>query len=110
LITSGVTLLIANLADLSSMSTMGSAGFLIIFAAVNGANVVKAAETHSRRSLSLIGVGLCLGALASLIWQTVQDSPGRLWFLLAMVGASFLIETSFRVITGRKMNLSAKKT
>ena len=110
LITSGVTLLIANLADLSSMSTMGSAGFLIIFAAVNGANVVKAAETHSRRSLSLIGVGLCLGALASLVWQTVQDSPGRLWFLLAMVGASFLIETSFRVITGRKMNLSAKKT
>jgi amino acid transporter len=31
LITSGVTLLIANLADLSSMSTMGSAGFLLIF-------------------------------------------------------------------------------
>ena len=55
LITSGVTLLIANLADLSSMSTMGSAGFLLIFAAVNGANVVLADDTQSKRSLSLIG-------------------------------------------------------
>ncbi|MDO9110285.1 MAG: APC family permease, partial [Desulfatirhabdiaceae bacterium] len=39
LITSGLTLLIANLADISSLSTMGSSGFLLIFAAVNGANV-----------------------------------------------------------------------
>ena len=35
LITSAATLLIANLADISSMSIMGSAGFLLIFAAVN---------------------------------------------------------------------------
>jgi amino acid transporter len=109
LITSGVTLLIANLADLSSMSTMGSAGFLLIFAAVNGANVSLAENTQSKRLLSLIGVGLCLGALGSLIWQTGNSSPGQLWFLFVMIGAAFLIEIMFRVITGRTMNLSKAK-
>lgn len=106
LITSGVTILISNLVDLSSMSTMGSAGFLLIFAAVNGANVTLADETRSNRFLSLIGVGLCLGALGSLIWQTANDSPKQLWFLFAMAGTAFFIEITFRFITGRTMNLS----
>jgi amino acid transporter len=106
LITSGVTLLIANLSDLSSMSTMGSAGFLLIFAGVNGANVVLADDTQSKSWLSLIGVGLCLGALGSLLWQTANSSPGQLWVLFIMIGAAFFIEITFRVTTGRKINLS----
>jgi len=106
LITSGVTLLIANLADLSSMSTMGSAGFLLIFAAVNGANARLAKDTHSKRWLSLIGVGLCLSALGSLLWQTANSSPGQIWVLFAMGGTAFVIEASFRLTTGRTINLS----
>jgi len=109
LITSGATLLIANLTDISSMSTMGSAGFLLIFAAVNGANAILANSTGSKRSLSLIGVGLCLGALGCLIWQTAISSPRQLWFLLAIAGVAFCIEITFRVVTGRTMNLSGKK-
>ncbi|WP_018293790.1 APC family permease [Mariprofundus ferrooxydans] len=109
LITAGLTLFIANMADLSSMSIMGSAGFLIIFAAVNAANVMLAEDTQSRRSISLVGVVLCLFALGSLIWQTANSSPEQLWFLFAMAGAAFLIEVTFRVVTGRKMNLSGDK-
>jgi len=109
LITSGVTLLIANLTDLSSMSTMGSTGFLLIFALVNGANAALAEGTQSKRSLSLVGVALCLGALASLIWQIGNTSPGQLWFLLVMIGGAFLIEISFRVITRRTVYFSKAK-
>jgi amino acid transporter len=109
LITSGVTLLIANLVDLASMSTMGSAGFLLIFAAVNGANVVRAKDTQSHRFLSLIGVGLCFGALGSLTWYIGDSSPKQLWFLVAMIGAAFFIELTFRVATGRTLNLSNAK-
>lgn len=109
LITSGITVLIANLFDLSSISTMGSAGFLLIFAAVNGANAALANETHSRRSLSVIGAGLCLGALGTLIWETAESSPGQLWFLVAMAGSALFIEAAFRVFTGRKWNLSKTK-
>ncbi len=106
LITSGVTLLLANLADLSSMSTMGSAGFLLIFAAVNGANTVLAKDTKSKRWLSIVGIGLCLGALACLLWQTAVSSPGQLWILFVMAGAAFLIELTFRVATKRTLRLS----
>jgi amino acid transporter len=106
LITSGATLLIANLVNLSSMSTMGSAGFLLIFAAVNGANAMLANETQSKGWLSLIGVGLCLGALASLLWQTANRSPYQLWILFVLIGVAFLIEATFRVATGRTISLS----
>ena len=109
LITSIATLFIANLVDLSSISTMGSAGFLLIFAAVNAANVIMAEQTHSMRSLSLLGVGLCLGALGSLVWQTAQHSPAQLWFLFAMITIALSIELSFRLFTSRTLNLTQRK-
>jgi amino acid transporter len=105
LITSGVTLLIANLVDLSSLSTMGSAGFLLIFAAVNGANARLAGETQSGRWLSLSGVALCLAALATLLWQTALTAPGRIWILVAMMALAFAIELGFRLATGRPLNV-----
>ena len=106
LITSGATLLIANFVDLDSISTMGSVGFLLIFAAVNIANMKLAVETGSNRWLSLIGACLCLGALASLLWQTAITVPRQLWIPFVMTGAAFLIEASFRVATGRTISLS----
>ncbi len=48
LITAGLTLLVANAFDLTSISTLGSAGFLLIFAAVNAANARHAPHTDSR--------------------------------------------------------------
>ena len=108
LITSGCTLIIANLVDLSSISIMGSAGFLLIFAAVNAANALLARETRSKRWLSLVGAFLCLAALACLLWQTVITSPGHLWVLLAMVVVSLVVEITFRLTTKRTINLSQR--
>ena len=106
LLTSGLTLIIANTVNLSSMSTMGSVGFLLIFAAVNGANAKLARETGSRRWLSLIGVVLCIGALISLLWETAQRAPYRLLIPVVMIGAAFIIEAVFRVATDRTIRLS----
>ena len=106
LITAAATLLIANLVDLSNMSTMGSVGFLLIFAAVNGANVKLARETGSKRWLSLLGAGLCLGALASLLWQSEEHSPRCLWIPVMMIGLAFLIEAGFRLATDRVIRVS----
>jgi amino acid transporter len=108
LITSGLTLLLANLADLSSVSIMGSVGFLLIFAVVNGANAKLADQTQSKRWLSLVGVGLCLGALASLLWETAKRSSRLLWIPVAMIGVAVLIEATFRVATGRTIRLSKR--
>jgi hypothetical protein len=105
LITSGATLLIANVVDLSSISTMGSAGFLLIFAAVNAANVRLAEATGSRRWLSLLGVVLCLSALGSLLWETEGRSPRQLLIPVAMVALAFSIEAAYRLFTARSMRL-----
>ena len=105
LITTGATLIIANAVDLSSISTMGSAGFLLIFAAVNGANAKLAATTGSRRWISLLGVVLCLGALGCLLWQTGSQSPAQLLVPLAMVGVAYGIEAFYRFYTGRIIRL-----
>jgi len=106
LITSGATLLIANLVDLSSLSTMGSAGFLLIFATVNGANAKLADQTGSRRWLCFAGVFACLAALVSLISQTALNRPANLWVLAGMLGLSFSIEAGFRLLTHREFRPS----
>jgi len=110
LITAGATLVVANLVDLSSLATMGSAGFLLIFAAVNVANVKLAAETGSRRWLSLLGAVLCLTALASLLWQTLRTVPAHILVLVAMAGAAFAIEAAFRFVAGRTLHVRRTST
>jgi amino acid transporter len=101
LITSVLTLLLANLFDLSSISMMGSAGFLLIFAGVNGANVRLYAKTGSSRWIGGFGVIICLCALGALIWQRVMTLPQELWWLGIMIGLAFAIEAAYRVIAGR---------
>jgi amino acid transporter len=105
LITAGATLVIANAADLSSLSTMGSAGFLVIFAGVNAANAAMAGATRSRAWISIAGAALCLGALASLLWYTARSAPGQLWVLAVMAGVAFAVEAAFRAATRRTIHI-----
>ncbi len=99
IITAVTTLVLANVLDLESISTMGSAGFLIIFATVN----VAEARTSKRRGstkpwLSIVAAGACVGALAALL---AESSLGSALVLLVMVAMSFAIEAAFRALTGR---------
>ena len=106
LVTAGGTLIVANLVDLSSISTMGSAGFLLIFAAVNASNVRLAKQTRSRKWLSLAGVVLCLAALLCLLWKTGARSPELLWVPFGMLGVAFLVEFTFRLSGKRIIRIS----
>jgi amino acid transporter len=103
LITAAVTLVLANSLDLSSISMMGSAGFLLIFAAVNGSNVILCRQTSSRMWISAIGVVVCIAALAALLWHTAQTEPAKLWVLLIMTGLAFGAEAIYRRATGREL-------
>jgi len=109
LITAGVTIVLANLIDLSSISTMGSGGFLLIFAGVNAANVRLAEQTQSHRWISWGGVGLCLGALGCLLYQITRTKPHQLWFLLAMLALAFSVELAFRLSTKRTVYFTKTK-
>jgi amino acid transporter len=97
LITAGLTLVIANVFDLTSIATLGSAGFLLIFAAVNAANALHASHDGTRVWISVVGAVACLVALAALIWQTTTTSPAKLWILAAMLALALAIEGAFQL-------------
>jgi hypothetical protein len=99
LITAAVTLVVANALNLNSIATIGSAGFLIIFGAVNAASAVRSGDVGSRAWLSWTAAGACVVALAALVWQTAQDDPQNLWVLAGLVGLAAAIEGAFRVTT-----------
>lgn len=101
LITAILTAVIANLFDLSSISMMGSAGFLLIFAAANAANARLHEKTGSRRWISLVGVAGCLVALGVLVYHTAVSAPAHILVLAAMVGLAFAFEGAYRLATGR---------
>ncbi len=96
IITAVAALLLANFADLSSMSTMGSAGFLLIFAAVNVASARLTQETGGSRWLGWTGAALCMVALAALVVQTWSTSPARLGVLGGMAALAVGVEALYR--------------
>ncbi len=106
LITSGLTLIVANLFDISGISTMGSSGFLLIFAAVNFANVRLHQRTNSHQFISLLGTVACLAAVIVLLNQTAQTHPQNLWVVVLMVGLAFGIEGIYRQLTHREIALN----
>jgi len=106
LITSILTLIIANLFDLTSISIIGSSGFLIIFTAVNFSNARLASATKSKRWIAITGGMLCMVAMAILIGQIVVKSPEQLWVLVGLVSVSFTVEVIYRKVTGRTIKPS----
>ncbi len=97
-ITSGLALILANTGGLGSISTLGSAGFLVIFAAVNGANLRLAGETKAHRGLAALGMVCCIIALGAMMWQSLADDPARGWVLVGLFGGALALEGAYRLI------------
>ncbi|MEZ6145200.1 MAG: APC family permease [Planctomycetaceae bacterium] len=69
LLTTGLSLLLANLVDLQAIAIMGSAGFLVIFAAVNAAAFRLSSTVKARRVITGLATLSCVAALAALLEQ-----------------------------------------
>ena len=106
ILTAVLTLVTANLFDLSSISVMGSAGFLLIFAGVNMANLVLREVTGARWWLAGLGALACLGALGALLWQRATTDPTELWVLVGMVALAVMVEVIYRAGTHRQIKSS----
>jgi amino acid transporter len=96
LITAASALAIANLVPLDAISSLASAGFLIVFAAANVANVRLAERTHSRRWLSMIGAVACVGALGALVVHVGTTRPLDLLLLTGLLVLTYLGEATYR--------------
>lgn len=108
LLVTGLALVIVNSFDIQSISTMGSAGFLLIFSVVNAANVRLFGKTGSRKWISILGFATCLIALAALLWQGSSISAIGPAVFIGMILASFLIEVTYRKLFGRSIHSSLK--
>jgi amino acid transporter len=82
MITTVLTLLLVNTVNLESISTAGSAGFLLIFAFVNYTGFKLSKTINANKLLPLTGFILGLVALIILIIQ--QYSSNRLGVILAI--------------------------
>ncbi|MCH2182561.1 MAG: APC family permease [Mariniblastus sp.] len=101
------TLIVGNFVPLEAIATMGSAGFLLIFLAVNVANCKQRRETGGGWVFSLLGVLACGIALIALMGQTLMTA-GQSWQVFVLVGMvvlSYLIEIIYRAATGRSILL-----
>jgi len=110
LITTVLSLLLANLVDLESIAIMGSAGFLVIFAAVNAAATRLAGQLGARRSICASATFACVVALATLLYNTLQETPHALWVFLGMIGFSVAFESVYPRLRRRKLKLSSPPT
>jgi hypothetical protein len=106
LITAVLTLIVANLFNIESISMMGSSGFLLVFAAVNIANVVRYRQTKSAWPVSAAGAVACVASLGALVWVSADRNPATLWVLAGMLAVSVGIEALYRVLTGRRLRLN----
>lgn len=95
-LTAGASLAIANLVPLAAISSLASAGFLIIFTGVNLANVRLADRTESRRSVSVLGAAMCAGALSALIAHIATDRPQDLILLGGLLGLTYAGEATYQ--------------
>ena len=101
-ITAAATITLANLLNLQNISTMGSAGFLIIFAVVNSAEARTASERGSKAWVSVLAAAACIAALATLIAKSHLSAVS---VLVGMVVLSFGIEAVFRRMSGRGLRI-----
>ena len=102
LITAGATLLLANVLNLDSISTMGSAGFLIIFAVVNVAEAKTARSRGSAPWVSALAAAVCVGALIALV---AISALGAIAVFVGMVALAFGVEAIFRRVSGRPVRV-----
>jgi amino acid transporter len=80
------TLVIVNTVNIEGISLMGSAGFLIIFAAVNLANARLAGAQRQRTKVTAFaGATACLASLAALLVYAAAHIPAQLGVLGGLV-------------------------
>ncbi len=104
LITAAASVVLVNSFDLARISTMGSAGFLVVFGAVN----LAAWRLTEGRLLAALGVAGCLAALAALCAVTLDRSPADLVILGGLMGSALAVEWIYRLVTGREIRLEGE--
>ncbi len=100
-ITSLLSLIIANLIDLTEIAIIGSAGFLFIFSIVNASAYRLHDEIDGNRWVILVATLASISALATLLVHTCLSDPKAILVFSSFVCISILFELIYgRLVRG----------
>ena len=102
LITVILTLLTANFLNLESISTSGSAGFLLIFSTVNFVAFRNAEKINANKYFALTGAVLCFIAFVVLIIQQYGSNRKGVLISLGIIVTCFLMEWIYKKVEKKK--------
>jgi len=101
LLTAGLVVLVMLCFDLSGIAMMGSAAFLLIYAAVNAGHLRVRKQTGANAVIVWLSMLTCLAMFAVLCVYTWQQQPMAIAALVLFAVASFAAEWAYRRWTGR---------
>ncbi len=103
LLTAGLVILVTLLFDLSGIAMMGSAAFLLVYAAVNAGHLRVLKQTGANAVIVWLSLLTCLAMFAVLSVYTWQQQPAAMVVLAVIAAASFVAEWLYRRWTGRTL-------
>ena len=95
LVTGVATLIIVNAVNLENISIMASSSFLVIFAAVNLANVKLRKQTEAKAWISFLGFVGCAGSFITVLVYSILHNLGGVFFLAGMLAVSLFVELGY---------------
>ncbi len=108
-ITAGLVIFFTNLFDLAGIAMMGSAAFLLIYAAVNVGHLRLYKETEASPYIIWLSIIGCLASFVVLVFYLLRHSPVTLITLAFVLVFSFIAEWIYRKLTSRKLKPRRKK-
>ena len=100
-LTAALVILMTLAFDLSGIAMMGSAAFLLVYAAVNAGHLRVLKQTGASAPIVWLSLITCLAMFAVLLVYTYQQQPAAIAALAIIAIASFAAEWLYRRWTGR---------
>jgi amino acid transporter len=101
LLTAGLVVLVTLAFDLSGIAMMGSAAFLLVYAAVNAGHLRVLKATGANAIIVWLSLITCLAMFAVLGVYTWRQQPVAIVALVIIAAASFAAEWGYRRWSGR---------
>jgi amino acid transporter len=101
LLTAALVVVVTLLFDLAGIAMMGSAAFLLVYAAVNAGHLRILKQTGANAPIVWLSLLTCLAMFGVLAQYTYQQEPAALAALASIAVASFAAEAGYRALTGR---------
>jgi amino acid transporter len=103
LLTAALVVVVMLCFDLSGIAMMGSAAFLLVYAAVNAGHLRVLKQTGANTAIIWLSLITCLVMFAILVVYTYRQQPAALVALVLIAVASFAVEWGYRRWTGRSI-------